>query len=108
MKPLVLMLAVLLGGTLPPAVVPASAGEAAIWRYNRHNPELPFALSERARSVWASSACWSDCGSHCTWGLAGCLEADTQGRCLKLADACDRTCQRACRTSGGPLLPIDF
>lgn len=69
---------------------------------------LPFPRSERAQSVWASGACWSDCGSYCAWGQAGCLTQDSQGNCLKLADTCDRYCQRQCRTSGGPLLPLDF
>ena len=78
---------------------------------------LPFARSERAQSVWASGLCWSECGSYCAWGAADC-HADasfagdeprkTQGQCLKLTDSCDRYCQRQCRTSGGPLLPLDF
>ena len=108
MKPFVLLLALLLGGISLLPGAPATAGEAAIWRYNRHSQEPAFPLSERAQSVWASGACWSDCGSHCTWGLAACLTRDAQGHCLKLGDACDRYCQRECRTSGGPLLPIDF
>ena len=69
---------------------------------------LPFPRSERAQSVWASGACWSECGSYCAWGEAGCLTRDAQGQCLKLTDTCDRYCQRQCRTSGGPLLPLDF
>jgi hypothetical protein len=69
---------------------------------------LPFSRSERAQSVWASGACWSECGSYCAWGLAGCLSRDAQGQCVKLTDTCDRYCQRNCRTSGGPLLTLDF
>ena len=69
---------------------------------------LPFPRSERAQSVWASGACWSECGSYCAWGEAGCLMRDAQGLCLTLTDTCDRYCQRRCRTSGGPLLPLDF
>jgi hypothetical protein len=108
MKPFVLILALLLGVIALLPAAPAMAGEAAIWRYNRHSQEAAFPLSERARSVWASGACWSDCGSLTTWNLVACLSRDTQGRCLKRADAADRACQRECRTSGGPLLPIDF
>jgi len=69
---------------------------------------LPFPRSERAQSVWASGACARDCGAYCAWGQAQCLERDTQGQCLKLTDACDRYCQRNCRSSGGPYLPLDF
>jgi hypothetical protein len=69
---------------------------------------LPFPRSERAQSVWASGACWSECGAYCAWGEAACLASDSQGQCLKLTDTCDRYCQRQCRTSGGPLLPLDF
>ena len=74
----------------------------------RSQQALPFPRSERAQSVWASGACWSECGSYCAWGEAGCLLRDEQGLCLKLTDTCDRYCQRQCRTSGGPLLPLDF
>jgi hypothetical protein len=104
MKRFTLVLALLLGGL---STLPATAGDAALWRYNRHNPEPPFALSGRSQSVWASSACWSECGSYTTWNLVACLEREKQGRCLKLADAADRACQRECRTRGGPFLPID-
>ena len=88
------------------AAVPAAAleGKTPVWRYYAHSSELPFPRSKRAEAVWASVACWSDCGSYCTWGLAGCLKEDSQGRCLKFTDKCDRYCQRQCRTRGGPLL----
>jgi hypothetical protein len=108
MKFSLLLLVVLLGGISMPAAGPAVAGDTAIWRYHRHSQEPAFPLGERAQSVWASGACWSDCGSYTTWNLVACLERDTQGRCLKRADAADRACQRECRTRGGPLLPIDF
>ncbi|MFN3656310.1 MAG: hypothetical protein ACK4UO_03510 [Pseudolabrys sp.] len=65
---------------------------------------LPFPRSSRAQAVWASDTCWNACQSYCTWGEAGCLQADSQGRCLKRTDACNRYCQRDCRTRGGPLL----
>jgi hypothetical protein len=69
---------------------------------------LPFLRSDRAQSVWDSGACWSECGSQCTWRQAACLETSLQGQCLAYTDSCDRYCQRSCRTSGGPFLPIDF
>jgi hypothetical protein len=82
-----------------------SASPPVIWRYNMPNHTLPFPRSDRAESVWASGVCWDECGSHCTWGVAACLTRDAQGHCLKLGDACDRYCQRECRTMGGPFVP---
>lgn len=71
---------------------------------------LPFARSARSQSVWASGACWNECGAYCTAGLVGCLKRDAQGQCLQATDRCDRYCQNQCRTEGGPLLPdlLDF
>lgn len=113
MKPWLILIALLLGRIVLPAGGPAAAGDGKasdikIWRYGAPGQELPFPRGERAEAVWASGACWSECGSYCAWGAAGCLERDAQGTCLKLTDKCDRYCQRACRTSGGPLLPIEF
>ena len=68
---------------------------------------LPFPRSAQAQSMWASGACWNACQSYCTWDLPACLQADSQGQCLKYTDACDRACQRDCRTRGGPYLPVD-
>jgi hypothetical protein len=102
MQRFALVLTLLLVGM---STLPAAAG--AVWRYNRHGNEPPFPLSERVQSVWASGACWTECGSVTVWNLVGCLECDAQGRCLKQANAGDRYCQRACRTRGGPYLPID-
>jgi hypothetical protein len=105
MKPVVL--ALMLGNVLlPPAA--AAAGEVQTWRYNHHSEQPPFPLSDRAQSIWASGACWTECSSYTTWNLAACLEHDAQGRCLKHADSGDRSCQRACRISGGPWLPDFF
>jgi hypothetical protein len=101
MKRLSLIVTLLLGGILLPSMQPALAADGVAGR------DLPpFPRSERAASVWAAGACWSECGAYCAWGLAGCLARDAQGHCLKLTDACDRYCQRECRSSGGPLLPI--
>jgi hypothetical protein len=83
-------------------------GKPPVWRYNAHTADLPFPRGKRAEAVWASGACWSDCGAYCAWGLAGCLKEDTQGRCLKYTDKCDRYCQRECRTRGGPFLSVEF
>lgn len=109
MKSFLVVLALLLGGiVLPAAGADLKPMNASSWRGTVHRDGLPFPRSERAQSVWASGACWSDCGAHCAWGLAGCLKRDAQGQCVKLTDTCDRYCQRECRTSGGPLLPFDL
>ena len=113
MKRALLLIAVLIGSLLLPSFRPAEAADQtgvrnSPWRYNVHRQELPFPRGDQAQSVWASGACWSECGSYCAWGQTGCLDHDAQGQCLKLTDKCDRYCQRECRTSGGPLLPIEF
>ena len=86
----------------------AADGKMTAWRYNAHSPELPFPRGERAQSIWVSDRCWKECGSYCAWGMAGCLQQDSQGFCLKLTDKCDRYCQRECRPLGGPLLPFEL
>lgn len=86
----------------------SEAADAALPRASAPATMLPFPRSERAHAVWASSACLRDCGAYCAWGQTQCLARDTQGQCLKLTDDCDRYCQRSCRTSGGPWLPLDF
>lgn len=103
MKRALILIALLLTG-----IGTAAAADAVARPGLEHSRILPFPRSERAQSVWASGACWSECGSYCAWGAAGCLTRDAQGQCLKLTDTCDRYCQRQCRTSGGPLLPLDF
>ena len=86
----------------------AAEGKAAAWRYDGRSSELPFPRSERAQAVWASGRCWKECGSYCAWGMADCLQRDSQGLCLKLTDRCDRYCQRECRTGAGPFLPFEL
>ena len=86
----------------------AEAADVRIPHASAPGPGLPFARGERAQSVWASNACFRDCGAYCAAGQAACLYSDSQGQCLKRTDDCDRYCQRSCRTAGGPWLPIDF
>src|SRR5712691_8161547 len=100
MKTRLVLALVLICGIATPSGVRAS--DVAPWRNDPPARELPFPRGERAQSVWASGPCWSECGSYCAWNEAGCLSRDIQGRCLKLTDACDRYCQRQCRTQGGP------
>jgi hypothetical protein len=99
---------VLVGILMSAGICHAADSKPASWRYNAHVRELPFPRSERAASIWAADWCWKDCGSYCAWGMAGCLQQDSQGQCLKLTDKCDRYCQRQCRTMGGPFLPFEL
>lgn len=109
-RALIALLLLLSAGVAGAADVSASyqGTRPEIWRYNRHSNELPFPRSTRAQAIYGERPCWSGCQSYCTWGEAACLEADAQGRCLKLTDKCDRYCQRECRTRGGPLLSFDL
>jgi hypothetical protein len=95
---------------LMPGIVCADAADYSLHRSPAaaSHSSLRFPRSERAESVWASDACWTDCGAHCTWGLTSCIKNDDQGRCLAATNSCDRYCQRMCRTYGGPLVPDLF
>ena len=97
------------------APVPAAelASPAARSSVSTELRALPYPREPRAAAVWKERACWSQCGSYCAWGMAACLRQErvsqvSQGTCLKLTDRCDRSCQRDCRTAGGPLLPDVF
>ena len=101
----IVLLALLFGGIMMPGWGRAHAADlATMWPAYGHRatPALPFPRGARAAAVWGEDACWNDCQATCTWGLAGCLKADNQGRCVQTTDACDRMCQRDCRTRGGP------
>ncbi|MGH6790293.1 MAG: hypothetical protein ACRECC_11510 [Pseudolabrys sp.] len=90
-------------GTLSTGAADYSVRRAAPAGQAGHVIELPFPRSWRAQSVWASDACWTECSSYCAWGIASCITTDSQGRCLKHGNTCDRYCQRECRPYGGPL-----
>jgi hypothetical protein len=67
----------------------------------------PYPTSKRAASIWGSDACWRGCASSCAWHMEACVSGTDADLCRPTFDACNRSCQRSCRTSGGPLLP-DF
>ena len=69
---------------------------------------LPFPRSPRAEIGVGSRACWSRMPIDLHLGPRRLPAVDSQGRCLKHTDACDRACQRDCRTRGGPYLPIEW
>ncbi|HZP77036.1 MAG TPA: hypothetical protein VFB45_12900 [Pseudolabrys sp.] len=99
--------ALLLAGLM---AAPSFAGDFSPWRARHHGvtvDDLPYARSVAAEAVWESDVCWKTCGASCKAGMDSCLHVDTQGACLHTADACDRSCQRQCRTLGGPFLPIE-
>jgi hypothetical protein len=104
---LIILTSVLAG---PASAADVSAAASRLAALTMPAKPLPFPRSDRAQSVWASGACWTQCGSYCTAGLVGCLKRDSQGQCLQATDRCDRFCQNQCRTEGGPFLPdlLDF
>lgn len=104
MKRLAIILAVLVGGISVPPNGPAAAADLGVARAPAYVQlhALPFPRSARAAAVWGEGACWHSCQATCTWGLPACLSVDGQGRCLQDTNACDRSCQRDCRTRGGP------
>jgi hypothetical protein len=107
MKRAAVLIGLIFGGIVMPSAELAAAAERALVPPPGNAQALPFARSPGAESVWASGACWSQCQSICTRDLFSCLQFDSQGRCLKHTDACDRACQRDCRSRGGPYLPIE-
>lgn len=111
-----IILLALLAAIISAAFNPANAADMKIssrttqpeiWRYDRHGDLLPFSRTRRSQAVFVSDACWQDCQSFCTWNEAACLQVDAQGRCLRVTDSCDRSCQRQCRTRGGPFVSFD-
>lgn len=111
MKRAPVLAALLLVTLLALPIRPVGAAETGSQYYGARSAErvyvLPFPRSERAQSVWANTACWQDCQRTCAWGLTECVYQDAQGTCLQITDRCDRYCQRACRSQGGPYLPVD-
>ena len=88
---------------------------AAVDRRRTHRPAAHGAWPELAISAQRTGAIGLGLGCLLDrmrfilrMGAGGLPERDAQGQCLKLTDTCDRYCQRHCRTSGGPLLPLDF
>ena len=59
----------------------------------------PYPQSKRAASVWASDACWRDCTAelHLEDGIPASARPSADA-CRPHLDACDRACQRSCRS----------
>ena len=65
----------------------------------------PYPLTWRAAKIRRADGCWRSCLAHAGREFQGCLQAETATGCVPWNDANDRACLRACRLSGGPLLP---
>lgn len=108
MKVRIFLLALLFGAIGMPGLGQVRAADLGLRiapAYSRGH-DLPFPRSARAAAVWGEGACWNDCQATCTWDQTACLSADSQGACVKDTDACDRMCQRDCRTRGGPYMNL--
>ena len=106
MKTLAALLLLILG-----LVAPAAAGGYTM----ENRPEVvfkggvvhqsPYPQSRRAAAVWANDACWRECKASCTWKMEYCVRSSDADACRPELDACDRSCQRSCRSfSARPVL----
>jgi hypothetical protein len=110
MKALLILFALALAG-------PAAAGEYSLEKRPEvvfkggHVHRTPYPQTQRSTSVWVSDACWRDCSASCTWKMEACVRGGGDAdACRPYLDACDRSCQRSCRSPwSGPLLDfLDF
>jgi hypothetical protein len=100
----------LIAAWLAMGLVSSEAADAGIWRKSGAAPATAYRIIPRspaASLVWAGDACWRGCAMDCGRHFRACLSADAPETCIARNDACDRFCQRECRSYGGPLLPID-
>jgi hypothetical protein len=83
------------------AVAPAAAGDI-LWDV------LPLFNTRPSLSakVIVSDACWRTCVAECGSIFHVCARRQPLGDCRARGDACDLSCQKTCRTYGGPLLSI--
>jgi hypothetical protein len=77
--------------------------------------QSPYPQSNRSATIWNGDACWRECKTSCTWKMDACVRSSSTvsanaDQCRPSLDACDRSCQRSCRTWWqGPLLGfVDF
>lgn len=105
MKRLLLIVTMLMAG-----FAPAKAADVGGWRKAEPAPAATYRIIPRspaASLIWAGDACWRGCAMDCGRHLRACLSADAAENCQAQNDACDRFCQRECRSYGGPFLPLD-
>ena len=65
----------------------------------------PYPLSWRAAKIRRADRCWRTCLADAGREFQHCLRLESATDCVPWNDANDRACLRACRLSGGPLLP---
>jgi hypothetical protein len=94
-------------------VTPAAAGDddyrmehrPAISFKNGPVHVTPYPQSGRTATVWFRDACWRDCRTDCVARMNACVSTADPDSCRPHLDACDRSCQRSCRSFWqGPLL----
>jgi hypothetical protein len=68
----------------------------------------PYPMSKRAASVWESDFCWKKCTGETAWRFDDCRTTYGAEACRPALDADNRTCLRACRTRGGPMVNLAF
>ena len=109
MKPLLAVATVALLGLTTSAFAadfaPAHRAKAH-WQGAGARHEVPALLSWRARKIRAADRCWRDCQADEGRGFQACLRVYSLSGCAAANDAADRSCLRACRLSGGPLLNL--
>jgi hypothetical protein len=68
----------------------------------------PYPSSKRAASVWVSDLCWRACTGETSHRFEVCVPASGPEACRFAHDADNRSCLRACRLRGGPMLNLAF
>jgi hypothetical protein len=74
---------------------------------HRLDAEGPYPLSWRAAKIRGADRCWRGCLADAGREFQRCLRYQAATDCVPWNDANDSACLRACRLSGGPLLPTD-
>jgi hypothetical protein len=80
------------------------AGDRA-FAARRLDAKGPYPLSWRAAKIRRADRCWRGCLAAAGREFQRCLRFEPATGCVPWNDANDRACLRACRLSGGPLLP---
>ncbi len=75
--------------------------------YRPPTPSGPYPTERGSFSpVLRSDACWHTCAAHCGGQFQTCVKGFWINDCRTQDDRCELSCQKTCRTYGGPLLNI--